>query len=290
MIKFKEYLNKHGYHMNTQRSYTNIVNHFHNWCNDNEVNPKLATLDNLYDYQDWCRNKGDQTGTIRGRRLALKHYYKSSGRKVNPAMLLECKKRETTLPKNTLDDDTLTHIFASYVPQTLKQKRNKVIVGVLIFQGVNRCDLSLLQVEHVDLTNRVLYIPSTRRSNSRKVKLNPFQFHELQTYLYEIRPQLLIEARKETSQLFFSIGNGTGLNNSLSILLKEIKISNPYVNTLMQLRMSRITLWLNEFGLRKTQYFSGMKYPTSLERYETVNTDNLKRKLEKIHPMDRLGI
>ncbi len=36
------------------------------------------------------------------------------------------------------------------------------------------------------------------------------------------------------------------------------------------------------------QYFSGIKYATSLDRYKRTNIDHLKSKINIIHPLDNL--
>ena len=290
MINFRKWLKEKGYLTNTIRGYINNMNCFINWCESNQIKPDVATLNQIYEYVEHIRNKGYGIICLKGRILALKHYYKFIRRKTNPALLVKVEKAEKKLPSNLLDEETLTSLFISIIPQTLGQKKSKVMLGLVIFQAVKREELELLELEHVDIENKRIYIPSSSRCNSRYVHLEMFQIKDIERYIYQLRPQLLKEAKKNTSKLFFSSGQGKHLNNSLTFIMKGIKRINPYLKTLAQLRESRITIWLKKYGVRQAQYLSGLRYPTSLSRYKKTDIDNLKNKLKLVHPMERLGI
>ena len=87
MKKFKEYLVNKGYRLNTVRGYCNTLEMYHTWCKENAINPKKATLNELYDYQSYNRDKGDAIGYIRTKNKAVELYFFSIGRTTNPAML-----------------------------------------------------------------------------------------------------------------------------------------------------------------------------------------------------------
>jgi integrase/recombinase XerD len=48
-------------------------------------------------------------------------------------------------------------------------KRAKVIIGLMMYQGLNTADLGNLQIEHLQLSKGKIYVPSTTRSNARKL-------------------------------------------------------------------------------------------------------------------------
>lgn len=290
MTEFEEYFYARGYKLNTVRIHRNNLNHFNRWCEVNNVNPKTATLNELYDYQDANRTKGEGAGTLSSRRKTLEFYYHFTKRKINPALLVRLEKRERTLPKNMLSEEHLLNIYMSMDVKTLTKKRDKVMLGLALFQGLKRADIDLLEIQHIDFEKNRILVPATHRSNKRYIPIKTFQKQELQQYVYELHPQLLKEAKKDTSKLFFSMGSGEKINNVLSMMVSDIKFNNPYFISFQQVAQSRISIWVKEFGLRETQYLSGMKYPTSVERYVTKNTDSLKNKLTFVHPMDRLGM
>lgn len=51
-------------------------------------------------------------------------------------------------------------------------------------------------------------------TNSRSIDLHPMQIKNLMDYLYEFRPKLLTEAKKETNKLFFSMGTSNSIDVS----------------------------------------------------------------------------
>lgn len=290
MKEFRQFLEGKGYTLRSANSYNNLLGFYLTWCKENGVNHKKANLDELYNYQAYNRSIGNGIGYIRQKNKSVELYFQFIKRKDNPALLVKTEKRETKLPKNMLDEQYLLNIYINLPANTITEKRNKTVTGLFIFQGVKRSELDLMEVEHFDFANNRIYIPATNRTNARHIAIQPFQKMELQKYVFEIRPQLLIEAKKQTNKLFFSQGTGDKLNNVMSIVLKQIKIDFPYVHSLAQLQQSRIQIWLKEFGLRETQYRCGFRYASSVERYATKNNDALREKLKHIHPFERIGI
>ncbi|WET69682.1 hypothetical protein [Sphingobacterium sp.] len=63
------------------------------------------------------------------------------------------------------------------------------------------------------------------------------------------------------------------LNDQTGVLGTEI---NYNIIRLNQLRQSRITLWIKQYGLRKTQYLAGFKRVGNVERYRQQDSEDLK--------------
>lgn len=108
------------------------------------------------------------------------------------------------------------------------------------------------------------------------------------SYLYEFRPKLLTEAKKETNKLFFSMGTSNSIDNALQINVNHLKRKFPSFKSLTQLRESRMSIWVKKYGIRKAQYLSGIRYASSMLRYKTTDIEKLKLKLKIVHPMERL--
>ena len=64
------------------------------------------------------------------------------------------------------------------------------------------------------------------------------------------------------------------LNNQIRKLGTEI---NCNIVRLNQLRQSRITLWIKQHGLRKTQYMAGFKRVENVERYRQQDSEDLRQ-------------
>ena len=285
MKKLENYLYKKGRVNSTVIKAVSHAKHFVGWCEDRNIDSKKAELEDLYDYQSCLRDKGSGAGDLRHRITSLKHYYFSIGRKHNPALLVKTEKVEKKVIKGELDDEELLDVYLCAKDNTHTHKRNKVMLGLIIFQAISKKELEVLELEHVDFENKRIYIPGSKKSNSRWIPLREFQIRLLETYIFDIRPQQLIESRKVTDKIFFSLGSGTKLNNSLGILMRKLKADMPYIKDVTHLRDSRIILWMKKYNLREAQVLSGIKYASSMLRFKRQNKERLKMKLDQVHPM-----
>lgn len=204
---FKTYLLKNGFQPRTATSYANNLKLYLIWCQQHNLNTETTSLNDLYDYKRHCVEKGLSVNTIRQRLSVIKHYFESINRTDNPALFIKHKKREKTLPKFILSNEDAREIYRLIDVKTFIGRRNKVMLGMVIFQGLKREDLSALEINHINLEQVSLYVPSTAITNSRSIELHPMQMKSLMSYLYEFRPKLLTEAKKEINKLFFFYGN-----------------------------------------------------------------------------------
>lgn len=106
--------------------------------------------------------------------------------------------------------------------------------------------------------------------------------------MYEYRKALLNVAHKKTDKLFFSMGQGEQVQNSLQRKINEMKKTFSQFRDLKQIKESRMSIWTKEFGIRKAQYLTGIKYASSMLRYKTVDLEKLKYKLSIVHPMEKV--
>ena len=132
----------------------------------------------------------------------------------------------------------------------------------------------------------MIRVEKTSLTNSRTIQLDRLQIKDMMEYIYEYRPKLLIERRSDTDRLFFSTGTGHHLSNTVQKIFKKHTARNPLLKSSMQIRQSRMSVWIKEHGLRKAQYLSGIRYASSMLRYQTKDIESLKQKLEIVHPME----
>lgn len=221
---------------------------------------------------------------------------------INPATNLYLKGVRQKLPSNIISIERLEQLYQDYATTDTRTKRNRVILGLLVYQGVTTEELKQLEVNHVKLRKGKIYIPGNRRRNSRTLELKPCQVLELHEYLNEIRPQILNEistpkpARKPKQidmvklreQLFISINGSENIKNSLLHMFRKIRKTNPEILHPKQIRASVIVHWLKSHNLREVQYFAGHKHVYSTERYQLNQLDNLQKRLEKLHPLNKI--
>lgn len=193
------------------------------------------------------------------------------------------------LPHHLLDQGQLHALYESYLVVDERTLRNKVMLGLLIYQGLTTLELARLQPSHIDLLAGQVIIASTRRSNARRLWLESKQINLLKQYLTLIRPLWLANLSQSglsaCEQLFFGRAGDTNLSNTIMGLIQEVRNYNKWVRNAPHIRMSVIAQWLRAKDLRVVQYLSGHKYVSSTERYQIAHLSALQAELSRFHPL-----
>ena len=164
-------------------------------------------------------------------------------------------------------------------------KRNKVIVGLMIWQGLGVRELGKLEVEDVRLREGKIYIKGSRRSNEREMKLEAHQILDLMEYALKTREELLKLSGKQSDKLFVSTGKSDRFNAIITKLIEKLNNQNSKVTSVKQIRTSVITHWLKNYNLREVQYMAGHRYVSSTEAYKVNDLEGLTEDVLKYHPI-----
>ncbi len=301
---FKTYLQELGNNKNTIRQKSNYTGYFINWLESERLQPEETRYNDLLNFIDYCKLESNSKKHINSKLRSIRNYYeylkKGNPKIINPAANLNLKGTHKKAISGIIAFEALENLYQTFDTKDNRGKRNKIILGLLIYQGVTTEELKQLEPNHLKLKEGKIYIPGNRRRNSRKLELKPFQILELHEYLTETRTKILNEiteprpTRKPDrinkiqieNQLFISINGSENIKNSLLHLFKAVQKTNPEIQNPKQIRASVITNWLKTYNLRQVQYFAGHKYVSSTERYQLNNLDNLQSKLEKLHPLN----
>jgi len=304
---FKSYLHELGHDTNTIRQKSNYAGYFLNWLENESLQPNETRYNDLLSFIDYCKLEGNSKKHINSKLRSIRNFYEylkeQNPKIINPAASLHLKGEIQKLPSNIASFAELEKLYNNYQTKTNRNKRNKTILGLLVYQGVTTEELKQLEPGHLKLKEGKIYIPGNRRRNSRNLELKPFQILELHEYLTEIRPQILAEITipkpfgrrpgkvnmpRIKGQLFISINGSENIKNSLLHMFNAIRKINPGIMHPKQIRASVITYWLKNHNLRQVQYMAGHKYVSSTERYQLNNLDSLQNKLDKLHPLNNL--
>src|SRR3972149_2120619 len=303
---FKSHLQGLGQDTNTMRQKSNYAGYFLNWLENEHLQPEETRYNDILNFIDYCKLEGNSKKHINSKLRSIRNYYEylkeQNPNIINPAANLYLKGETQKLPSNIIDFKELEKLYQSYETTDNRDKRNKIILGLLVYQGVTTEELKQLEPGHVKLKEGKIYIPGNRRRNSRNLELKPFQILELHEYLTEIRPKILAEITtpkpfgrrpdkvnmpRLKDQLFISVNGSENIKNSLLHMFRAIQKINPEILHPKQIRASAITYWLKNYNLRQVQYMAGHKYVSSTERYQLNNLDNLQSRLEKLHPLNQ---
>jgi len=285
---FKDYLQELGNSQNTIRQKSNYAGYFLTWLESEHLKPEETRYNDLLNFIDYCKLEEKSKKHINSKLRSIRNFYeylkKQNPNIINPALNLHLKGIKQKLPSNIISFDRLENLYQSFETTTNRDKRNKVILGLLIYQGLTTEELHQLETNHLKLKKGKIYVPGNRRRNSRTLTLKPFQILELYEYETKVRLKLL---QQETEQLFISMEGNTELKNSLHHLFRAIRKTYPGILNPKQIKASVITYWLKNYNLRQVQYFAGHKYVSSTERYQLNNLDKLQSRLEKYHPLNQ---
>jgi site-specific recombinase XerD len=256
----------------------------------NEYGTAKETIDykTLLKYIETLKKSNIKTRSLQEYIGKLKIYFnylqEENYRADNPIINTNIKGTIKTVLGTLLTSDELEDLYYSYQTKNndLARKRNKVIIGLLVYQGLQTKEIPNLKEEHLELYKGKITIPSTSKTNSRILELKPWQLIDMIEYMKEIRPQLV---PKEEGNLFTTNYQNSNLSNVLKNISKELKQYNRDYQSAIQIRNSVIVNWLKQYNLRKVQYLAGHKYISSTERYKQDNLESLHEMINSFHPI-----
>ncbi len=292
-MNYEEYLHRQGYAKTTIESYSRYESIFSRWRDQKGYNPSEMQYKDCLAYVKKLRTEKPTKSTVRHIVGALKVYFnylvEIEHRFDNPIQSINIRGVKRTLNHNLLEYDELEDLYYSYQTENLESFddvsvaiRNKVIVGLMVYQGLGTTTLKALQYNHVQLEKGRIYVTSTRNSNSRVLELKPQQMIPLIGYLEKHREILQDTLGNYSNDLFLC---GTERFALISRLFTKLKRINHKVTNNKQLRASVITHWLKNINIREVQYMAGHRHISSTERYLQDDLESLQDLIENLHPI-----
>lgn len=310
--RFVFYLQQKGFAPATRKMYCNYTGYFLSWKTQERLQSE-TTYTELLTFIEHCRKQNRSTTNINRILTALRYYFGmlqgQKQRKQNPAASLYLRGETERIPHDLLERDHMNLLYEKYQVYDERTQRNKVILGLYIYQAITTDELRKLEPQHVKLKEGKIYIPGTRQtvhkggSQSRWLQLEAKQILDLQEYLLTTRPKIIaaiksgernkhptrkpktINEKALEHQLFISVNGSENIKSSVSFLMNDLRKINPLVKDAMQIRKSVITNWLKEKDIRTVQYMAGHKRIHATEKYRAANTEELAEALRVHHPL-----
>jgi integrase/recombinase XerD len=277
-----------------------IENQFLKWCKQERYDVEQITYDQCMKYVEYLQNKRTKKGksladkSIKQEMGVIKLYFNylvnDDIRYLNPLESYIYFIDGKTYEHDFLNLEELDELYTCFPTLDISPPkckfvaiRDKVVIGLAVYQGLDAKSIKALKVEHVDLSNGKIYIPGTIGSNSRKLSLKSCQILILMNYLQIDREELQIKIDNYSEALFPM--NSDRMSCILSPLFKKLRTIYSKVKCLKQIRASVITLWVKQYGLRKAQKMAGHRYISSTELYDEKDSETLKRATVDFHPI-----
>ena len=310
-MDFKTYLKQQELSKTTVAMYHYHVMDFISFLDKDNTEPEKCTEKEIMLYLNHLQKKGIDNTTKKLRLYALKHFFnfqiENQKREDNPVKRIKIASGQKQKLYPTLAPQELQSLYEKYQVPTqehpkshhnwftaykLSKERNKVILGLLINQGITTAEVTRITTGDLDLRNGTIDIRGGRIGKDRTLELKSSQIIDLMEYQYKTRNELLKYYKQDTKQLFLSTpisGQIYAIENSnlqiFKSLTTELKQQNPRFINFLQVRSSVITQWLKQYNLRQVQYRAGHKHIISTEAYLINDIDDLQKEIESFHPI-----
>lgn len=163
--------------------------------------------------------------------------------------------------------------------------RNKVLISLMIYQGLTSDEVTRLDVDNIDLDKSTVYVKGSSKLNRRTLKLKSKQMLLFDRYIQQTRPRM---KRSTTSKLILnklgkpiSVSGINSIFDQLALLFPDRNL-NPRT-----VRMSVIAGWINEkkLPLETVQELAGHKWPSSTEKYRRPNDGEQRKLINQFFPL-----
>jgi len=293
-MSFREYQQKQKYSQRSIKKHEHHLKRFKDWCIIMGKDYQDIDYNSFLEYVKYCKSGKIKEVSINNSLNCISIYYDylmNTGKlSYNTARDIRLRANEKKVLQDILSSKQLDDIYNDFAKQPqwsfasekirLLYKRNQVILSLMIYQGLACGELEKLEVSHVNLNECKIYIPSSKRSASRTLKLEAVQVMPMQEYIHETRAELLNKRGIETERLFYD----KKFADLVCRIIKEAKRLNPFVESSNQVRSSVIINWLKQYNIRQVQYMAGHRCISSTERYRKEDLQDLTNQLARYHP------
>ncbi len=269
--KFKRYLKKKKLIDKSIKRVTDITQKYLHWLETKNVNIENTRYSDLMNYVGHLQESDLKTVTINDYIRCIGHYY--NFRNLDNVTLGVRLLGETRSKYPLFNEEKLDEIYQNF---SASDPVKKIILGLIIYQGLDISEVFNLKIDDLDLINGKIRIGSSLRKNDRILDLKSHQILLFYAYVKENHLE---------NSLFPSFGKENRIRRLLEQLLSDLQKQNTDVINLRQLRYSCYSAWIKKHGIRKSQYFSGFKKASSIQKYQNLDLEDLKGDIAKFHPL-----
>jgi integrase/recombinase XerD len=289
-MNFSEYLERAGLARSNYRRMEILAEGWLAWLKRKQLPLETTTYTDLLDYVGHLQKQDKSRYVINRTLQTISHYYRFQNL---PDIAFGVRLRGVTQTAvgKLLTAEQLTDLYDGFeikVDKGYYHHSDKLILGLMIFQGLEMGEIERLELNDLELERGMVKVPSGRFRMPRTVPLEGQQILPWRRFVDDVRPSLITEPSDKL--LAPQADKRQRLHHQLKRLSKSAKAQSNTIldlelTKLNQLRQSRIAIWVESYGLRKAQYLSGLRQLLSVERYQKQRLEDLQRQIGQHHPL-----
>lgn len=303
---FKEYLIIKGHSKSTIQGMALAARRFVNWAEEEGIPPQNMSYADVTAYLQTLKKQGvkpkTQSTYIASIKKYLDHLVEQDILPSNPAEHIKLRGTNRRNLYTILTIEELEKLYDQYPTNharpllQLAAKQNKIITGLLIWQGLRTADVCKLTLTDLKLREGQLNIPGGRKIEKRTLTLQSHQIIDLMDFVQETRKEILMHLQEKENRsipfseshrgaLFIGVAGSPGIYSTMKSIAAQLKKQQPKLKNVKQIRASVITHWLKQYNLRKVQYMAGHRYVSSTESFKINDLEGLQEDIKKYHPI-----
>lgn len=292
ILEFGHYLKSCGYAERTVASYRDNLALFRDYLTGLGITDlRKVTHQRIIDYQQQVASRPLATETralrIRVVKRLFEHLTTSHKLLINPTEGIVETSRKNRKIGPVLTVDEIKRLLDQPNLSLRPHFRNRAIMELMYCAGIRIDELVNVEVFHVDLAERVLYIRKGKGKRQRVVPLGKAVIPYLKQYLTDIRPWWVRKNPKERA--LFLTHSGLPLNgDNVRTFLRRYRIDAGITKPVSPhtLRRTCATHMLQQGAdIRYIQKLLGHKYLSTTQVYTKVMPVDLKKTHTKTHPL-----
>ena len=193
--------------------------------------------------------------------------------------------------ENLYSKQTLDELLKHKSKRPAMQRRDEVLISLLLYQAMSVQELIKINLEDVNLKEATIKAKGGSKQKARTLALEASQIIVLHNYITEDREKILQYNKQLTAddEAALVLGN-TGKRiyaNSINDLINSDRPKHEKLIPL-KIRQSVIAHLLKaNNNVRIIQVFAGHKRATSTEEYQQTALEELKTVIQKLHPLEK---
>jgi integrase/recombinase XerD len=287
-MNLKEYIEKQ-YSKTAIQGYESIIARYLTYMQEKAV---TASYTDVLNYIGYLRKLNLHPKSLRNNLFAIKIYYRylvaTGNRNDHPCekLYLQDQINRSIAVESLYSPVVLEELLKNYKAKNpLHQKRDEVIISILIYQALTVLEISQILLSDINLEQGTIRVKGNVKNKGRTLHLRSNQVMLFYTYIQTTRNKILQACEVESDVFILS---QAGKNIFPGIINRMINDNRkPHEKLLpIKIRQSVIAHYLKQNNdIRLVQVFAGHRRAGSTEEYKQSGLEELKASINKLHPL-----